>query len=211
MPSPVGHLLGGAAVYLAASRKEDRSTFTLTAALLGSILPDFDFFPGLFVGKLSTYHHGISHSLMFAILFGAVVLILARHAQENNPVRAAIIAGLSYASHVILDFVGANEGTRGVPMLWPFSNEKFGLDLGLFGHFRYSDSGIWSVIRWDNISAVSREAVFIGSLALFFLWKERRRNRSVSKSLESNMNDGSSDLPEKQAGRLHHRGAEGAE
>lgn len=174
MPSPVGHLLGGAAVYLAASRKEDRSRFTLGAALFGSILPDFDFFPGLFVGKLSTYHHGISHSLMFAILFGAVVLIIARHAQKNNPARAAIIAGLSYASHVILDFLGANEGTRGVPMLWPFWNEKFGVDLGLLGHFRYSDSGIWSVIRWDNIPALLREFFLIGTPVLLLLWREQR-------------------------------------
>jgi inner membrane protein len=189
MPSPVGHILAGAAVYLGATPKEDRSRFTLGAALFGSILPDFDFFPGLFVGKLSTYHHGLSHSLIFAVAFGAVVLILARHAQETNPARAAIIAGLSYASHVILDFLGTNEGTKGVPMLWPFSNEKFGLDLGLLGYFRYSDSGIWSVLRFDNILVVAREVVFVGSLPLFFLWRERRRNRSVFKRPKSTINE----------------------
>jgi inner membrane protein len=202
MSSPVGHLLGGAAVYLAASRKEDRSTFTLGAALLGSILPDFDFLPGLFVGKLSAFHHGISHSLIFAVVFAVLVFFFAKHTQKNNPLRAAIIAGLSYASHVILDFVGTNEGTRGVPMLWPFSNQQFGLDLGLLGHFRYSDSGIWSVLRFDNISVVAREIVFVGSLALLLLWRERRRYRSVPKPPKSELNQGSSDLPAKQGSEI---------
>jgi inner membrane protein len=211
MPSPVGHLLAGAAVYLAASRKEDRSKFILGAALLGSILPDFDFLPGLFVGKLSAYHHGISHSLIFAVLFAVLIFFFAKHAQKNNPARAAIIAGLCYASHVILDFVGTNEGTRGVPMLWPLSNEKFGLELGLLGHFLYSDSGIWSVIRWHNIWSVSREAVFIGSLALFFLWRDRRRNRSVFNRPKCKINQESSNLPVKPAGRFHRRGAESTE
>jgi inner membrane protein len=202
MPSPVGHLLAGAAVYLAASRKQDRSTFTLGVALFGSILPDFDFLPGLFVGKLSAYHHGISHSLIFAMVFAVVVFFFAKHTQKNNPAGAAIIAGLSYASHVILDFVGTNEGTRGVPILWPFSNHQFGLDLGLLGHFRYSDSGIWSILRLDNISVVAREVVFVGSLAVFFLWRERRRNRSVFERPKSKMNQGCSDLPVKQRSEI---------
>ena len=75
MPSPVGHILGGAAVYLAGVRKEDRSRAIMGVVLLGSILPDFDFLPGYFFAKLSTYHHGISHSLTFAALFGLAVFL----------------------------------------------------------------------------------------------------------------------------------------
>jgi inner membrane protein len=181
MPSPLGHLLGGAAVYLAASHKQDRSTFTLGVALIGSILPDFDFLPGLFVGKLSAYHHGISHSLIFAVFFALLVFFFAKHTRKNNPAGAAIIAGLSYASHVILDFVSVNEGTRGVPILWPLSDQKFGLSLHLLGYFHYSDRGIWSVIRWDNAPALLRELLVIGSPVLLLLWRERRRNPSVFK------------------------------
>src|ERR1041384_7125348 len=105
MPSPVGHLLGGAAVYLAASRKEDRSKFTLGAVLFGSILPDLDFVPVLFVGKLAAYHHGISHSLTFAVVFGALVFFVARCVHKDIAGRAAVLACLGYVSHVILDFV----------------------------------------------------------------------------------------------------------
>jgi hypothetical protein len=61
-----------------------------------------------------------------------------------------------------------------VPILWPLSDQQFGLELHLLGYFHYSDHGIWSVIRWDNVSALSRELVVIGSLVLFLLWRERR-------------------------------------
>gem|GEM_PF-798970 len=181
MPSPVGHLLAGTVVYLAGTRKESRSKFILGVTLLGGIAPDFDFLPGLLVGKLSAYHHGISHSLTFAAFFGALVFILARRVHKDVAMQAAILAGLSYALHVILDFVGVNEGTRGVPILWPLSDQKFGLNLQLFGYFYYSDAGIWSVIRWDNISALLRESFLIGTPVLLLLWREHRLPKGLIK------------------------------
>jgi len=173
MPSPVGHILGGAAVYLAAARKQDRSRAVLGVTLLGSILPDFDFLPGFFIGKLSAYHHGISHSLTFALFFAAAVFILAERTQTKIASRAAILAGLGYVSHVILDFVGP----RGVPIFWPLSDKGFALDISLLGSI-YFDSEIWSVVRWDNAPTLLRELLIIGSPVLFLLWKEQRSNIS---------------------------------
>jgi membrane-bound metal-dependent hydrolase YbcI (DUF457 family) len=174
MPSPVGHILGGAFVYLVAARKQDRSWAALAVTLLGSILPDFDFFPGFFIGKLSAYHHGMSHSLTFALFFAAAVFILAERGQKKVALRAAILAGLGYASHIILDFVGAPV----VPIFWPLSDKLFGLDLGLLGGFYFSDNGIWSVVRRDNASTILRELLIIGSPVLFLLWKEQRSSIS---------------------------------
>ena len=96
MPSPVGHILAGAGVYLSAVRKQDRSRPILAVTLLGSIVPDFDFMPGFFIGKLSAYHHGMSHSLTFAVFFAAAVFILAENTQKKIAVRAAILGGLGY-------------------------------------------------------------------------------------------------------------------
>ena len=173
MPSPIGHILGGAAVYLAAARKQDHSRAILGVVLLGSVLPDFDLLPGYFFAKLSTYHHGISHSLAFAVLFGVVVFFCLQSRRSDIAKRAAVLGGLSYASHITLDFLGTNEGTRGVPIFWPFSGELFGLNLGLFGYFYYADSGIWSVVRWDNVAALLRELLVIGSPVLLLLWWKR--------------------------------------
>jgi len=179
MPSPVGHILAGAGVYLSAVRKKDRSRPILAVTLLGSIVPDFDFMPGFFIGKLSAYHHGMSHSLTFAVFFAAAVFVLAEGPQKKIAVRAAILGGLGYTSHVILDFLGAKEGTRGVPIFWPLSDKPFGLDLGLLGSFYFRDSGIWSIIHWNNANAVLRELLVIGSPVLFLLWKEQRSKYST--------------------------------
>jgi hypothetical protein len=149
----------------------------LAVALLGSIAPDFDFLPGIAIGEMRRFHHGISHSLAFALLFGAVVFVVAHAVDRAVAVRASILAALAYASHTVLDFISVNEGTRGVPLLWPLSDERLGFSLHLFGHFRYGDisEGIWSVARWVNVSPLLRELLILGTLAVVLLRKEQIR------------------------------------
>ena len=174
MPSPLGHLLAGIAVYLTGTQRGSRSGLILSVTLLGSILPDCDFLPGILIGDLRAFHHGVSHSLALAVLFGLLIFFFSPRQKRDIALRAGILAASAYASHVILDLVSVNPGTRRVPMLWPLSAQQFGLELYLLGYFHYSDRGIWSVIRWDNISALSRELVVLGSLVLLLLWRERR-------------------------------------
>jgi inner membrane protein len=190
MPSPVGHILAGTAVYLTGTRKESRSRFILAVTLLGSILPDFDFLPGILIGDMRAFHHGISHSLTSAVLFGALVFFFAERLQRDIAARAGMLAGLSYASHVILDFLSVNEGTRGVPILWPLSDQKFGLNLHLLGYFHYSNRGIWSVIRWDNAPALLRELLVIGSPVLLLLWRERRSAQRQAERMSNAKREG---------------------
>jgi len=181
MPSPVGHILGGAAVYLAGTRRESRSSRMVTIAFLGSVLPDFDFLPGILIGEMGAFHHGISHSLAFSVLFGAIVFLFFRRIDQAVAIRASMLAMLAYAVHVVLDFVGVNEGTQGVPIFWPLSTERFGIDLNLFGHFRWSDirDGIGAIVRWDNVMTLLREVLIGGGAVFLLLWRDRR---SVRKS-----------------------------
>ena len=175
MPSPVGHLLAGAAVYLVATRKREHSRVRLTVTLLGSVLPDFDFVPGFLIGEPAAFHHGISHSFVFAALFGVLVFMSLRSVRTKKiAIRTGLLASLAYAVHVILDLVNVHEGTRGVPVLWPLFDRRFGFNLGLFRHFHHEEfaRGIWSVARWDNLAAVMRELAAIGIPTLvLFLWK----------------------------------------
>ena len=173
MPSPIGHLLGGAAVYAGGTNRDTRSTVLLVIALVGSMVPDLDFVPGILIGNMRAFHHGVSHSLAFAVLFGGVIFGLAHAVDKVLARRTAVFALLAYSSHVILDFVSVNEGTRGVPLLWPFSDEQFGVNLRLFGYFRYEDSGIPSVLHWGNLVPFSRELLILGSVVLMLLRKER--------------------------------------
>jgi membrane-bound metal-dependent hydrolase YbcI (DUF457 family) len=185
MPSPVGHILAGTAVYLVGRGRESRSRVMLVITLLGTIVPDFDFLPGILIGDLPAFHHGPSHSLAFAVLFGVIVFLFIRRRHKDIAVRIGLLAAAAYASHVLLDLVSVNEGARGVPILWPLSDHQFGFNLHLLGHFRYSDTyrGIWTVIRWDNLSALSRELVVIGSLPLLLFWRERRSTQPRAKRM----------------------------
>jgi membrane-bound metal-dependent hydrolase YbcI (DUF457 family) len=179
MPSPVGHILAGAAVHLAGTRNGTRSKLVFVLTLLASIAPDLDFLPGLLIGQMGAFHHGISHSFTFAVLIGFCIFYVVERVQKDIAGRAAVLASLSYASHVVLDFLGVNEGTRGVPLLWPVSGQKFGLSLHLFGYFQYSDRGIWSVIRWNNVSAILRELLVVGVPLLFLVWGRRHSLKAV--------------------------------
>jgi hypothetical protein len=180
MPSPIGHLLGGAAVYLAGTNREDRSRVTLATTLLGSILPDFDFLPGILIGRPAAFHHGVSHSLAFAVLFGSLAFaFLYRNWPKKIAWRAVLLGTVAYAFHIALDAVSTYDA---VPIMWPLSNVKTGTDLNLFGHFHHGglEQGIWSVVRWDNLPTVTRELATLGiPVLMLFLWKKRARVKAT--------------------------------
>ena len=187
MPSPLGHILFGAGVYLGTIRDQDRSWRRWGVALLSSIAADFDFLPGMLIGVPGAFHHGASHSILFAFLFGAVLWLLARMwAPDEEAARPAMVAVLAYASHVILDLVSVSNGGRGLPLFWPISSERFGSDLGIFGHFNHAGlrDGIWSVVRWDNVPALTKELIVSGVLLLLVIWIRRRTVQSRSSALE---------------------------
>jgi hypothetical protein len=180
MPSPVGHILGGAAVYLAGTTKEYRSRAMFAVILLSSVLPDFDFLPGIFIGEPAAFHHGVSHSLAFGLLFGLVLFVCFRCYQKKIATRVALLGGFAYAFHIALDAISAYQA---VPMMWPLWNGKFGIDLSLFGEFHHErlERGIWSVVRWDNLHPVARELAALGiPVLLLVLWRERGRVEASS-------------------------------
>jgi hypothetical protein len=175
MPSPVAHILSGLAVYVAGTRPDSRSRFIGGVTLLGSIVPDFDFLPGILIGDMGAFHHGISHSLVFSALFGALVFLVAAHIDRTIALRASLLSGIAYAVHVMLDFVGVYGNSRGVPLLWPLIDEKFGYALSLFGHFHWSDirHGPGAIIRKENVLPVIREIVVVGTVVVALLARER--------------------------------------
>lgn len=181
MPSPVGHLLTGAAVYLAGTTRDHGSRLLLAVALLGSIVPDADFLPGIAIGDMRAFHHGMSHSLMFALLFGGLLFVVARLSGSTIALHVSLLATAAYSLHVLLDFVNVNPGTRGVPLLWPLSSEQLGINLHLFGRFRYGgiSDGIWSVVRLDNVWPLLCELAIFGAVVTLVRLERRRRGNAA--------------------------------
>jgi membrane-bound metal-dependent hydrolase YbcI (DUF457 family) len=132
MPSPLAHGLLG---YLAARGSARRITSGHIALALYVCFvanaPDLDYVPGLLNGQPAAFHRGWTHSLAAAIGAGLVGGLLLR--SRLGFARAFGVTAAAWASHVVLDAITPDlRGTRGVPLLWPFSTEYFSAPLPVF-------------------------------------------------------------------------------
>jgi hypothetical protein len=127
MATPVGHYLLGLAVTQALAKdrhEKDQSVWLATIACV----PDLDVLPGLFVGKLSQFHHGASHSFFAAALFALIGIWIFRWRGGGWQLsgRLFLLLFLLYASHNMLDALCMDTGSPfGVPLLWPWSQETY--------------------------------------------------------------------------------------
>jgi membrane-bound metal-dependent hydrolase YbcI (DUF457 family) len=168
MPSPVGHALGGAIVSLAMAPKGlgswglglGKNAFTLV--MLAAVLPDIDFAWG--------GHNRQTHSLGATIIAG-----LAVWAWKRSP-RLAVAVTLSWASHVLFDWLGSDDTPPlGVMALWPLNS-----------NFYFANAFVFEAISrryWldnfipHNAWAVIKETLILGPLVFIaFRWRARRRS-----------------------------------
>lgn len=118
MATPVGHALAGAAAAVSVDGGRSTSRAVAVGALAGAA-PDLDFLPGLLLGDPARFHHGISHSLGFALLVVGLVWLVASEARW----RWALAAGGAYVSHLALDALTVDPSSPvGMPLLWPASD-----------------------------------------------------------------------------------------
>jgi membrane-bound metal-dependent hydrolase YbcI (DUF457 family) len=159
MPSPVGHALGGIIVGAALAPA------ALLLCALAGIAPDVDFLWG--------GHNRETHSLGAAVIAGLVVL-----AWKRSP-RLAIAVSLSWASHVLFDWLGSDDTPPlGVMALWPLN-----------ANFYFANAFVFEAISrryWldnfipHNAWAVIKEILILGPAAavlIAFRWRARRRSR----------------------------------
>ena len=156
MPSPIGHALGGFAVgALIAGRPGWRLA---AACAVAATLPDIDFL-------LPLQHRGPSHSVGAAALVLAVsVGVVSTGRERVQRLRTAVAITIAYASHVPLDWLGADSSSpRGVMALWPISGAFYisGLDVFNAVDRRYWLPGFWT----RNALALLRELLILGPAA----------------------------------------------
>lgn len=124
MAFPIAHGLLGATVIILTAKdgKEINYKRIALGAFLG-ILPDFDYLLNYLKIGGGGWHHGFSHSFVFALIVG---LIIAFAIKDFN-LRTIFGLSLATASHGILDFFITE--SKGIALLSPFTNYRFKLDL----------------------------------------------------------------------------------
>ena len=174
MASPIGHTL---IAVLAARKPAARATNRkwLFLACVATIAPDLDLLPGLFVGEINRYHHGISHSLGAAVMFGAVSALAAGRLHMSR-VRLGIVAASLYASHLVLDLLTVD--TRppfGQPLFWPLTGQYFAMRSPFLMGIRHNAEGglaafVRDVFSLHNMNAAFREVLLVAPVVLLLWW-----------------------------------------
>lgn len=172
MPSPVAHSLAGYVMYRAASQSRNHFEWKmLVLYCASSLLPDLDFIPGFLTGAPNRFHHGISHSLGFALGFGVLVSFVMFFLNNRNALRNFVVFFSLYFSHVVLDLFSYDTSLpRGLPALWPITDTYYISPVSVFLDIKrdwVSETFIISLFSLHNFLAVSVEALIF--LPLIFL------------------------------------------
>ena len=175
MPTPLGHALMGVAIAWSAEaiRRTPiglgaRSKVAVTCAGL-AVCPDLDLI-------YPPFHRMMTHSVIAGVLAGVIAGAALRRATRGDAWRLAILCGLAYVSHPLLDWLGGDTKIpAGVQLLWPFSDRWF---MSPWQVFRPTDLGgfFTAPTILSNATAVLRELFILGPLTVAaYLWRRRRR------------------------------------
>jgi hypothetical protein len=176
MPSPIGHLLAGAAIGISLEPADasDRTTarrlsrFAVVSALLATA-PDLDLvWPA--AHRMAT--HGVGATLLLMI----ITIVVTGWVTGRVQWLWVLMVGAAHASHILLDWLGHD--TRppfGIEALWPFSDAFYvsGWDV-----FPPTERRVliypWSTIVMVNLRAALFELALMGPIAAL-AWVARRK------------------------------------
>jgi inner membrane protein len=142
---------------------------------------DLDFLPGLFIGDPNWYHHGISHSLGFAVLVALAYSLLVTLRSREAKWRPFAICFVLWSSHIGLDYFSIDTRlSYGVPLLWPLSDAYYIAPFAFFPDIRRAPAGsefLTSLVSLHNLWAISFELLVLGPI-LILVWIVRKHAKS---------------------------------
>lgn len=172
MPSPLAHLIAagilGKAFEPPAKPLRHRLTIFLLC-LFFSFAPDLDVIPGVISGAFANYHNQWTHSILFGLLFCISMSFVFNWIFRDLGWPIIIrIALAGYGIHLGMDFM--TQG-RGLLLLWPFSETRFGLEPPLFKGLRWSEG----FVSPHHLTTIANE-LLIGAIAagLFLISRQVR-------------------------------------
>jgi len=177
MPSPLAHGLVGLTVHILAARdREDlRDPRRIAAAIGAAVLPDLDLAFRFLDGR--NHHDNETHSLGCAVLAAAASAVLFLLLRLRRPFALALVVGLSWTSHLVLDYLNVDTSPPiGIMALWPLSTAHFKSPVPIF-----MDIGrtlTWTTVRHDAVAG-AWECVVLVPL-LLAAWRHKRRRLEES-------------------------------
>jgi inner membrane protein len=175
MPTPVGHSIMGYIIYRATTSSFGVHQWQFTAfCLFTANAPDLDFIPGFLIGDPNRYHHGVSHSIGFAVLFALVCSLFLSLLKKEVIGKNFVLFFFLYCSHIVLDYLSID--TRfpyGVPLFWPLSNAYYIAPFAFLPDIRRTSSSlefIPSLFSLHNLWATSVEILLLFPFILLVLW-----------------------------------------
>lgn len=139
MPLPVAHALVGASAALALWPRRDRAAIptALAAGALLGICPDFDYALNWVRVFGKGWHHGFTHSLLFAAVAGAATAWLL----GLRGWRGVLACSLAIAAHSLLDYLFTE--SNGIALLWPVTDHRYKLGWGSPIDYEWRGDSLW--------------------------------------------------------------------
>ena len=165
MPSPVAHSL--VSLTLAAPKPEGEPWIKWVGfwVILGNFA-DFDFFPGILIGNPSQFHHGPTHSILFAFVLAVVAYFLYPVFFRRCETTLWSFLGVSF-SHLILDMMTRDTvAPYGLPLFWPFGHTLYRFPFWVFLNMNRG-MHLQILFSWHNLIALGIE---LGITLPLFLW-----------------------------------------
>jgi inner membrane protein len=153
MPSPIGHALAGVAVAWTFDRRADWRLTTVAAAL--AALPDADLLTPI-------RHRTVTHSIGAVIIVTIIAGVVTGQVTRRTVWRVSLVCGAAYASHLLLDWLGADTfAPYGLQALWPFSDRFY---ISGWNVFRQTARGhmLTTAMIVKNLQAIAQEVAILG-------------------------------------------------
>ena len=137
MPLPVAHSLVGASVAAAVQGKSQNWWKVLAIGAFLGVCPDFDYILNWLRIGWGGWHHGFTHSFVFALVVGAVTALITGW----RNVRTFIAFSAATASHGVLDYLITE--SRGIALFWPFTDHRYKLEMPNPIDYTWNTASFW--------------------------------------------------------------------
>jgi membrane-bound metal-dependent hydrolase YbcI (DUF457 family) len=167
MPLSVAHSLVGASVAAALWRQSQQGKSQVLWKLLAisaflAVFPDFDYILNWLRIGWGGWHHGFTHSFVFALFAGAVTILVTGW----RDLRTFIAFSAATASHGLLDYLITE--SRGIALFWPFTDYRYKLRIPNPINYTWSTASFWDTAV-DVLLISLTELIIFGPLLLFVM------------------------------------------